>query len=65
MTRDHIVQEIHKHRETYLRKYKYDLDALFEDLKRKQSTRNNVSSLKPCTPSTTCVAETKTVYRTK
>lgn len=65
MTRDPMVQEIHKHRERYLRKFKYDLDAMFEDLKRKQSTRNNVSPLKPCTPSKTCVAEFKASYRTK
>lgn len=60
-----MVQEIHKHRERCLRKFKYDLDAMFEDLKRTQSTRKNVSPLKPCAPSKACVAESQAVYRTK
>jgi hypothetical protein len=34
---DPIVEEIHKSREEYAAKFNYDVDAMFEDLRRKQS----------------------------
>ncbi|MBC7798147.1 MAG: hypothetical protein H7Z37_14845 [Pyrinomonadaceae bacterium] len=37
---DPIVEEIHKIREEYAAKFGYDVDAMFEDLRRKQSNSN-------------------------
>ena len=37
---DPIVEEIHKIREEYAAKFDYDVDAMFEDLRRKQSKSN-------------------------
>ncbi len=33
---DPIVEEIHKIREDYAKKFDYDVDAMFEDLRQKQ-----------------------------
>jgi AAA+ superfamily predicted ATPase len=37
---DPIVEEIHKIREEYAAKFEYDVDAMFEDLRQKQSQSN-------------------------
>ena len=37
---DPIVEEIHKIREEYAAKFDYDVDAMFEDLRQKQSQSN-------------------------
>lgn len=34
--KDEIVEEIHKYREEYAKKFNYDLDLIFEDLQKKQ-----------------------------
>ncbi len=37
MWTDEIVEEIHKIREEYAKSFNYDLDAIFEDLRKKQA----------------------------
>ncbi len=34
--KDEIIEEIHKYREEYAKKFNYDLDLIFEDLQKKQ-----------------------------
>jgi|GEM_PF-7096538 len=65
MNRDSIVEEIHKFRETHARKFHYDLNAIFADLRRKQSKRGNMADLKPVKRAVSCVAEECAVYRSK
>ncbi len=36
MYQDEILEEIHKYREEYAKSFNYDLNAIFEDLKKKQ-----------------------------
>jgi ATP phosphoribosyltransferase regulatory subunit HisZ len=36
MKNDPIIEEIHEIREQYAEKFAFDLDAMFEDLKRKE-----------------------------
>lgn len=45
MWKDKIVEEIHQIREAYAKSFDYDLDAIFEDLRKKeaQSGREVVS----------------------
>jgi hypothetical protein len=45
MWEDEIVEEIHQIREAYAKSFNYDLDAIFEDLRKKeaQSGREVVS----------------------
>lgn len=63
MKMDPIVAELHKIREEHARRFNYDLDAIFEDLRRKQVRRTNLADLKPVKPSVLCVAESHEVYR--
>jgi hypothetical protein len=37
MWKDEIVEEIHRIREEYAKSFNYDLDAIFEDLRKKQA----------------------------
>lgn len=37
MWKDEIVEEIHQIREAYARSFNYDLDAIFEDLRKKEA----------------------------
>jgi hypothetical protein len=37
MWRDEIVEEIHRIREEYAKSFNYDLNAIFEDLRRKEA----------------------------
>ncbi|NJM76468.1 MAG: hypothetical protein HC852_12600 [Acaryochloridaceae cyanobacterium RU_4_10] len=37
MWTDEIVEEIHRIREKYAKSFNYDLDAIFEDLRRKEA----------------------------
>ena len=39
---DPIVEEIHKIREEYAEKFGYDVDAMFEDLRKKQSQSKHI-----------------------
>lgn len=34
--KDEIIEEIHKYREEYAKKFNYDIDLIFEDLQKKQ-----------------------------
>ncbi|MBW4618320.1 MAG: hypothetical protein KME17_02900 [Cyanosarcina radialis HA8281-LM2] len=36
MHTNEIIEEIHKYREEYARSFNYDLNAMFEDLRKKQ-----------------------------
>lgn len=62
MNKDQIVQDIHDFREKHARQFNYDLDAMFADLRRKQTRRKNVANLKPVKPSVSCVAEPHPAY---
>ena len=62
MKKDPIVAELHKLRVAHARKFNYDLDAMFEDLRRKQVRRKNVAALKPIKPMLPCVAEPSASY---
>jgi hypothetical protein len=64
MTKDPIIEEIHKFREAHARKFNYDMDAIFADLKRKQAKRGNVADLKPVKPVLPRVVEPGPAYRT-
>jgi hypothetical protein len=37
MWKDEIVEEIHQIREAYAKSFDYDLDAIFEDLRKKEA----------------------------
>jgi hypothetical protein len=39
MYKDPILEEIHKYREEYAKSFNYDLNAIFEDLRKKQIAR--------------------------
>lgn len=41
MYKDEIIEEIHKHREDYAKSFDYDLNAIFQDLKKKQNTHSH------------------------
>lgn len=62
MKKDQIVEEIHKFREDHARKFRYDLQAMFTDLRLKQAKRKNVANLKPVKPAMPCVAEPHAIY---
>ena len=36
MWEDSIIEEIHKHREDYLKEFNYDLHAICQDIRKKQ-----------------------------
>jgi hypothetical protein len=63
--KDPIIEELHRIREAHARKFNYDLHAMFDDLRRKQARRRNLSDLKPVKPVVPCVAEERAVYRTR
>lgn len=41
MYKDEILAEIHRNREEYAKSFDYDLNAIFRDLKRKQTTHSH------------------------
>ena len=43
MWKDKIVEEIHKYRDDYAKKFNYDLHAICDDLRKKQSSLKNHS----------------------
>jgi len=48
MWEDSIIEEIHKHREDYLKEFNYDLHAICQDIKKKQDQSDRpVISPKP------------------
>ncbi len=42
---DPIIEEIHRAREGYAKRFNYDVKAMFEDLRRRQSGNPNVVDL--------------------
>lgn len=47
MYQDKILEEIHKNREEYAKSFNYDLNAIFQDLKSKQSSHvHKIAKLK-------------------
>lgn len=43
--KDPIIEEIHKFREEYAKRFNYDIDAIFDDIQSKQAKRPNVVDL--------------------
>jgi hypothetical protein len=41
MYKDEILEEIHKYREEYAQSFNYDLNAIFDDLRKKQIAHGN------------------------
>jgi hypothetical protein len=51
MIRDPIVDEVHKHREAYAKRFNYDLAAICRDLRKKQkASGRNIVSFPPKRP---------------
>ncbi len=51
MWNDEIVEEVRKHREAYAAKFNYDLQAIYEDLKKMEKKSNHKKvSFKPKKP---------------
>jgi hypothetical protein len=65
MTKDPIIEEIHRFREEHARTFNYDIHAMFEDIRRKQTKRGNLSPLKPVQPALSRVAEARAAYQTR
>ena len=63
MTKDPIIQEIHTFREEHARKFNYDIHAMFEDIRKKQAKRENLSTLKPVQRALSRVAEARAAYQ--
>ncbi len=64
MRKDPIVEEIHRFREEHARKFNYDIHAMFEDIRKKQAKRKNLSTLQPVEPNLRRVAESHDAYQT-
>ena len=43
--KDPIIEEIHKYREEYAKKFNYDIEAMFRDIQSKQSKHSNLVDL--------------------
>jgi hypothetical protein len=51
MWNDEIVEEVRKHREAYAAKFNFDLQAIYEDLKKaEKKSRHKKVSFKPKKP---------------
>jgi hypothetical protein len=51
MWNDEIVEEVRKHREAYASKFNFDLQAMYEDLKKAENKRRHKKiSFKPKKP---------------
>jgi hypothetical protein len=50
MYKDEILEEIHKYREEYARSFNYDLNAIFEDLRKKQIAHGHRGVALPIKP---------------
>ena len=63
ITKDAIIEEIHRVREAYARQFDYDLNAMFQDIQKKQAKRANLVDLsKEAAMRQACVAEEKASY---
>jgi hypothetical protein len=54
---DPIVEEVRKARDAYAKRFKYDLDAIYRDLKEKERRSRRV--VVPCPAKKAAVASTK------
>lgn len=51
MWKDEIVEEVRKHREAYAAKFNFDLQAMYQDLKKaEQKSKHKKISFKPKKP---------------
>jgi hypothetical protein len=61
--KDTIIEEIHRVREAYARRFDYDLNAMFRDIQAKQAKRANLVDLsKEAAMRQARVAEEKASY---
>lgn len=65
MKRDPIIEEIHRFREEHARKFNYDIHAMFEDIRKSQANRKNLTTLQPVEPKLRRVAESHAAYQTR
>ena len=65
MSKNAIIDEIHKRRAAHARRFHYDVHAICEDLRRKQALVTNLAELNPVRPAISCVAEAPAVYRAR
>jgi hypothetical protein len=57
--KDPIVEEVRKSRDAYAKRFNYDLDAIYRDLKEKERRSGRV--VVPCPPKKTAVASSDEV----
>jgi hypothetical protein len=50
MSTNPIIDEIHRIREAHAKRFNYDIDAIFADLRRRDAECKNLSKLKPVKP---------------
>ena len=50
MTTNPIIDEIHRIRKAHAKRFNFDIDAIFEDLRRRDAACKNLSKLQPVTP---------------
>ena len=50
MTRNPIIDEIHRIRKAHAKKFNYDVAAIFEDLRRRDAECRNLAKLRPVKP---------------
>ena len=66
MSTNPIIDELHRIREAHAKRFNYDIDAIFADLRRRDAECKNLSKLKPVKPRRSLqVAETPTPYSAK
>lgn len=65
MNKDPIVAEIHRVRREHAKRFNYDIDAMFADIRKREAKRSNVSNLQPVKPALPFVAEERATYRTR
>ena len=65
MRRDPIVEEIHRFRRAHAKRFNYDLNAIFTDIRKRQAKRKNLVDLSREGQPAARVAESPAVYRTK
>jgi hypothetical protein len=65
MRKDPIVEEIHRIRREHAKRFNYDLNAIFADIRKREADRKNLSTLQPVKPALPCVAEERAAYRAR
>ena len=64
MAQTPIIAELHGIREAHAKRFGYDLNAIFADLRRRQAQRQNLSKLPPVKPLVAGMAEESAPYGT-